>query len=347
MVIERAADDLPLWSANPAMQAVEQEIAAASHTLARVLVDGEPGIGKKATARAIHRRSVRSVRPILVVRCAGALEGGLAELTAAHGGTAYLDEVGDMSVQVQARVLRFLDTGEIGDGGRDSGRVDVRIIAGTSRDLTGDVGAGRFRRDLYQALSAIHLKLPPLRERPEDIEQWLDVFMTRFAAEHRVRKPAVSADAMDVIRNYDWPGNVRELKALAERLVLRTHTAVVDPPHLPQEMTAQYAPAEIGFARPSAAASDRVASIWNSMVHGGQSFWTTAYPQFMARDLTRDELRFLIRSGLEQTRGSYRQLLELFNMSASDYSRFVAFLKQYDCHLSFERLRLLSVPRLD
>src|SRR5438046_1427784 len=155
--------------------------------------------------------------------------------------------------------------------------------------------------------------------------------------------PRISREAFDALRAHAWSGNVRELRNVIERLVLRANTEVIEPIHLPSEITngartrEPEAPVEVLVSHRA-----RVDGIFDRMLTQKESFWTTVYPAFMVRDLTRDDLRFIVRGGLEQTRGSYRMLLDLFKMPPQDYKRFLGFLKQHDCHLPFQRFRMLN-----
>jgi two-component system, NtrC family, response regulator AtoC len=213
--------------------------AAASS--ATVLLLGESGTGKEIFARAIHHWSERSSQPFVAINCVGLtkelleselfghekgaftgadqLKRGKMEL--ANGGTVFLDEIGDMSAELQTKLLRFLQEREFDRvGGRDPIRVDVRIVAATNRDLESAVSEKRFREDLYHRLNVIPITLPPLRERTEDIGALAEHFLRRFAAEAKKNFTAIADDALAKLEAYRWPGNVRELANVIERAVV-------------------------------------------------------------------------------------------------------------------------------
>jgi len=236
-VSQQHADPL-LYGASRAMDRLRGLLERASQSGSNVLILGESGSGKELAARAIHRSSARRDLPFLAINCAalpddlleselfgherGAFTGatgrrhGLLEL--AHEGTLFLDEVGEMSVAMQAKLLRALDRGEIRRlGGDRILHVDVRIIAATNKDLARAAGAGAFRHDLYYRLGVIVIEVPPLRERVEDIPLLVEHFAQQVAPPGRA-PIKVTAEAMALLTRYPWPGNVRELRNVVERI---------------------------------------------------------------------------------------------------------------------------------
>jgi two-component system nitrogen regulation response regulator NtrX len=225
----------------PAIAALQERIAKAAATDGRVLIVGESGTGKELVAETLHRRSRRSGGPFVKINCA-AIPGPLIEdelfghargaftdaksakaglFEEAHGGTLLLDEIGDMDLGLQARLLRVLEDGRVRRVGETRDRqVDVRVIAATHRNLEQAVAAGRFRQDLYFRLAHLPLEVPALRERREDIPLLFAHFVERFGAEHRVRRRRIEESIYPPLLAYAWPGNVRELQHLAERLVV-------------------------------------------------------------------------------------------------------------------------------
>ena len=352
------------------MQAIYADIELAARTNAKVLLTGETGVGKEAVARAIHERSDRKAKPFVTVNCAGvpdslmeseffghvrgsftgAVRDSPGLLRQAHTGTALLDEVGDMSMRMQALLLRFLETGEIQavGAGAACAHANVRVITATNRDLPASVATHEFREDLYYRLCVIHVRIPPLRERRADIPILIEHFARLFAQQHQREAPALSNAALDLLVGYHWPGNIRELRNVVERLVLRVDVPTIELVHLPAEITASEPDSGPAIV-PGSGLSHRVRveGILERMLVKKESFWTAVYPLFMLRDITRDDLRFIIHSGLEQTHGSYRMILGLFNMNPEDYKRFMAFLRHHDCHLPFRRFRVVNGSEVD
>ncbi len=188
--------------------------------------------------------------------------------------------------------------------------------------------------------------MAPLRERREDIPTLLTFFLEQFGRQYNVVPPRLTPATLELLTNeYAWPGNVRELKNITERLVVRATERDVEPSDLPSELTrgspAEEAPASAGPA-PEAAAASLSDALFDRMVNGGESFWAAVYTPFMSRDLTRDHVRSVVRRGLERTAGNYRVMVELFNMPAEDYKRFLGMLRKYQCHMPFQQFRTAS-----
>jgi transcriptional regulator with PAS, ATPase and Fis domain len=367
-VVVPALQEQRLIGASEAIRSVEADIDCAARSNAKVLITGETGVGKEIVARLIHHRSARSAHSIVTVNCAGVPESLLESelfghrrgsftgayrdkpglLETAPNGTLFLDEVGEMTMRMQVVLLRFLETGEIQRIGADRPhtRVNVRLITATNRDLSKWIAAGGFREDLYFRLNVIRVAIPPLRERLDDIEPLFDYYLNLFAVQHRLPRPQLSPAALETLTAHRWPGNVRELRNVAERLVLKAGGGDrIRPSDLPSDIFH-------GNAGPTAVATDATTSpnvaqqqvdeLIARMLRNGESFWSTAYPLFMARDLTRTDLRRVVHVGLESTNGNYRLLVQLFNMPMEDYKRFLGFLRKHDCHLPFQRFR--TVP---
>ena len=355
--------EVRLIGRSEAIRALEGEIDLAARSDAKVLITGETGVGKEVAARLIHHRSPRAAAALVTLNCAG-LPDSLLEselfghvrgsftgayrdkpglLETAPNGTVFLDEVGEMSTRMQVVLLRFLESGEIQRIGADRShtRVNVRLVTATNRDLAASIANGTFREDLYFRLNVIRLVIPPLRDRIEDIPLLVNHFLATFSQAHKAGTGEVTPEAMEILTAYRWPGNIRELKNVIERTVLKAGSQPVRPRDLPPDLvrtatttvtaTANGAAAP---ARPSPA--DELA---NLMLKQGESFWSAVYPMFMARDLTRADLRHIIEIGLESTNGNYRLLVQLFNMPSDDYKRFLSFLRKHDCHLPFQRFR--------
>jgi two-component system nitrogen regulation response regulator NtrX len=224
-----------------AIERVRGLIERVARSDARVLITGESGTGKELVAAAIHRQSDRARGPFIRVNCAaiprdlveselfghekgsftGATERRRGRFELSDGGTLLLDEVGDLSLEAQAKLLRVLETGEFERvGGSEAIHVDVRTLSATHRDLRAESGAGRFREDLYFRLHVIPIHLPPLRERTEDIPALVEHFLARHRSRTALRPPRLAPGALDALARHGWPGNVRELANIVERLVI-------------------------------------------------------------------------------------------------------------------------------
>jgi DNA-binding NtrC family response regulator len=246
-------------------------------------------------------------------------------------------------------LLRFLETGEIQRVGSDrtQPRLDVRVIAATNRDPLQYVASKQFREDLYYRLNVIDITIPPLRARREDIPVLFDYFIQRCSEQHRVPRPTYGADVLQAIQTYEWPGNVRQLRNAVERLVVRSRGGVITVGHLPfhggvQPEVSSHAPAALAAERPTKTVAD---AMFHRMVTQRESFWSIVYSAYMARELTRTDLRAIITRGLQETTGNYKLLVELFNMDRGDYKRFLNFLRKQKCQVPFSAFR--TVRSLD
>ena len=262
---------------------------------------------------------------------------------AADNGTVLLDEVGEMSPRMQGMLLRFLETGEVQRVGSDDPRrrVNVRVIAATHRSLRDGVEAKTFREDLYYRLNILQIRVPPLREHAEDVPELVDYWLEHFRAAYQTPPLKLAPEVIQALTEYQWPGNVRELRNVLERFVSRGFEREVVVADLPPEII-------VGtMARPAVApraAGPRTADVlFDRMVKDGESFWSVAYHPFMSRDLTRDDLRALIKRGLTHTFGSYRLLVQTFNLPADDYKKFLAFLHKYQCYMPFQQFRSAAI----
>ena len=237
----------------PGMLAVYNQIARAADSAVPVLVIGESGTGKELVARALHRNSQRAARPFVAINCGaiaetlleselfghtrGAFTGAVADTKGifeqAHGGTVFLDEIGETSPALQVKLLRVLEEGEVRPvGGSRAIKVDNRIVAATNRDLEQAGAAQHFRADLYYRLSVIVIRVPALRDRRDDIPLLIAAFL-KAACKRAGRQIELSSGALEVLLAYDWPGNVRQLENTIERIVLFSRGSVVGPDDLP------------------------------------------------------------------------------------------------------------------
>jgi two-component system nitrogen regulation response regulator NtrX len=235
--------------ASPAIQALRAQIQSAAPSHGRVLIRGESGTGKELVARAVHRQSLRADKPFVEVNCAaipdelieselfghekGAFTGATTKrrgkFELADGGTIFLDEVGDMSLKTQAKVLRVLEEQTFERvGGAEALSVDVRVIAASNKNLEEEIQHGNFREDLFYRLNVIPFEVSPLRERPEDIPLLAEHFLRLFSEEYGKRVKRLSPEAMKLLLAHPWPGNVRELRNVIERMVIMAPPEIID-----------------------------------------------------------------------------------------------------------------------
>jgi transcriptional regulator with PAS, ATPase and Fis domain len=367
-----------------AISELKAEIERVAKSDAKVLITGESGVGKEVVARAINALSPRSAHTFTPVNCAGIpetlLESELfghvkgsftgayrdkpGKLEMSDHGTIFLDEIGEMTLRMQGLLLRFLETGEIQKVGaeRVAKVTDVRVITATNRNLQDLINLGQFRSDLYYRINVVHVAVPPLRERREDIPLLVEHFLKRFTgtsangngyADERVNgigngstngsavnshSPvrAISAEAMERLSEYHWPGNVRQVENIIERLVVTGRREVIDVRDLPHDVLTpqQYGQRPV-FERRRTVADE----LFKKLTTERESFWQTVYPLYMNREITRANVRELVHKGLAEARGNYKIVLKLFNMESSDYKRFLNFLRKHDCQLPFKEYR--------
>jgi two-component system nitrogen regulation response regulator NtrX len=242
---------------HPSMKNLWKEILKTAPTNATILVYGESGTGKELIARAIHKNSLRAKERFVQVNCAaipeelieselfghvkgaftGATEKKAGKFEQADGGTIFLDEIGDMSLKTQSKVLRVLEEGEIQKVGSSKiNKVDVRVIAATNKDLKKEKKEGRFREDLFFRLNVIPLYSPPLREKKEDISLLVEYFSKIYSEENNFKQREFSKEAIEAIQRYPWKGNVRELKNVVERLLIMTDADIIEMKDLPEQI---------------------------------------------------------------------------------------------------------------
>jgi two-component system nitrogen regulation response regulator NtrX len=261
------------------MRHLREQVMLAAPTNGRVLILGENGTGKEVVARTLHAHSRRRLGPFIEVNCAaipeelieselfghtkGAFTGAVAERRGrfehANGGTIFLDEIGDMSLKTQAKVLRALQENAVQPvGGTALVRVDVRVVAATNKDLQEEIRAGRFREDLFFRLNVVPIYVPPLRERADDVPRLAEHFMATLAAEYGRRLKRFAPEAMSRLQHYTWPGNVRELHNVVERLLIMVPDRIItaqDVSFIGDAPVVESAPA--GSVTPLADARDR------------------------------------------------------------------------------------------
>lgn len=237
-LIEKA-DEMILAGSSPAIEGIRKNARIVSTSDSAVLVTGESGTGKELVAELIYKNSNRNGMPFIKINCAalpetlfeselfgyskGAFTGAdkdkKGKIEQADKGTLFLDEIGELSLTMQTKLLRVLQQKEVERlGGNGPVKVDIRLICATNKDLKEAISEGSFRSDLYYRINVISLKIPPLRERKEDIDQLLVYYFKEYGKKMKKDIPIPTGEVLDIFRNYDWPGNVRELKNTIERI---------------------------------------------------------------------------------------------------------------------------------
>jgi two-component system response regulator AtoC len=353
MRFDRAAQ---LIGSSPALNELRDELQRVERTDAKVLITGESGSGKEVVARQVHARSSRASRPFVAVNCAGlpetlleselfghvkgsftgAYRDSVGKLELADTGTIFLDEVGEMSLRMQGLLLRFLETGELQKvGDRVGGRVDVRTICATNKNLRQMVSQGTFREDLFYRLNVIHLMVPPLRERRDDIPELAAHFLEKLGQPGRRVAHSISPEAMALLVAYDWPGNVRELQNVIEQTITRARAEVVAVEDLPHDVRVR-TPGTAPFRERRRTIADQ---LYERITNEHQSFWTTVYPLFIQREITRQSVREVVRRGLQESNGNYKIVARKFNLDPGDYKKLLNFLRKHNCQPSFREFR--------
>jgi transcriptional regulator with GAF, ATPase, and Fis domain len=313
------------------MQQLGERVRAAARITGSVLVTGETGSGKELVARAIHQHSGRSTGRFVAVDCGalpedlieselfgfkrGAFTSALADKAGlfeeANGGTLFLDEIANTSRRFQAKLLRALQERQIRRLGETVLRqLDIRVIAATNRDLRALVSRGDFREDLFYRLSVFPIQVPPLRSRLDDIPLLVDAMLNG-------RKQITNA-ALDKLQLYDFPGNVRELENIIESAVYTATDETIEECHI---VLPDGAPAGV-----------------LDILHV-ENFWDSVARPYADRLITRTHVENVVRRGLQQSHGSYRRLVRLFNLPDSDYKRFMDFLRRHRCNIDYRQYR--------
>jgi Nif-specific regulatory protein len=340
----------------PAMERVFRLVEKAADTAFPVLVTGETGTGKEVITKAIHFGGNRRDRPFVAQNCAaipsellesemfgykrGAFTGadqdkkGLFEI--AHGGTLLLDEIGELDLALQAKLLRVLQDGAIRRVGETAERkVNVRIVAATNRDLKEAVERGTFRLDLFYRLNVLTIELPPLRERREDIPLLAQAFLERSSKQMDRHIRGFTTRAVERLTQYLWPGNVRELENAVARAVVFADGDVIDLDSLPtfliegQPPPRAAAPTAQGSGAGGAAVA-RAEALMAEMEAGSASFWEVVKKPFLKRDLSREVVREVVRLGLEKAGWKYSRALRVFGLEDEEYRRFMNFLAKFN-----------------
>ena len=343
---------------SPALTRVITLAARIAGGSAKVLITGESGVGKDVFARYIHAHSAGAGARYVALNCAafsetlleselfghvkgsftGAYRDKMGKLQQAHRGTIFLDEIGEMSLRMQVMLLRFLENGEIQPVGSDTPAFnsDVRVISATNRDLQEMVAKGEFREDLLYRIRVAHLHVPPLRERKEDVRALID-----FVLEKTGRTHTISEAAYEALAQYRWPGNVRELQNVVEQMAAICAGTEIGIDDLPASIAAR----EGSHLYPRRERRRRVSDdLFEGLVSGKRHFWDDVHALFTNRDITRADVREVVRRALAATRGNYRAVVELLGMSPSEYKKFLNFLAAHDCVVDYREYRQGMLP---
>jgi len=317
---------------------VNRLIHKASRNDYPVLISGETGVGKSMAAECIHRLSRRRNNSFLYQGCSniptelfeseffghekgsftGAVGRKIGKIEIASGGSFFLDDVSDLSLQSQSKLLHFLDGGKFSRlGGKEEIEVDVRIITASNKDLKKEIKEGRFREDLYFRINVFEIYIPSLRERRVDIPLLIEEIL-KEANERNKMNRKISPSALERILDYDFPGNIRELKNIVSRAFIMEEGNTIQANN-------------IDFKFKENKEGDIVKDLYHQMVSLGKNFWEVIHKPFLQRDLNRREVKEIIALGLKKTRGSYKNLLFLFNAGEGkkDYKRFMDILRHF------------------
>jgi transcriptional regulator with GAF, ATPase, and Fis domain len=329
---------------------LRHRIAMVAQSPLDVLVTGETGTGKELVARALHQCGKRSECVFVAVDCGalsetlfeselfgyrkgsftGATENRAGLLEAANGGVIFLDEISNLSLRSQAKLLRVVQEREvrrIGDGALR--KLDIQVIAATNIDLWPEIKKGKFRRDLYFRLKSTEIRIPPLRERREDIPLLIDWFLSRVSQSNGCRK-SVSPEAYKRLTRYSYPGNVRELKNNIESAYYLSKDTIINVSDLQPELQ--------GISDSSADIS-RVRDLYDSLREGRATFEEAVKRPFLNRILNREAVKGILRLALTDSHGKYREAFRLLGIPSSSYSVMMLFLKRHGCYLDFRFFR--------
>jgi transcriptional regulator with PAS, ATPase and Fis domain len=335
--------------ASRAINDVFSQIQVAASNVATVLIEGESGTGKELVAKAIHSESPRVKEPFIAVDCGaipeslieaelfgakkGSYTGAVADrpglFEAAHRGTIFLDEISNTTPALQAKLLRVIQEREVRRIGETKGRsVDVRLIVASNQNLEALTEDGRFRKDLLYRLKVLQIKLPPLRNRRDDIPMLTHAFLQKLNAANKTKKYFVS-DVLDRLSTYSFPGNIRELQNTVERAYFSAKGTVIN--KVPIE--AETVDTEVG---------EDVQSWFKDLSEGRKDFWSAVHNKYKRRDISREKVLALIDFGLRSTRGNYKTMAAMLRLKEKDYRRFMDFLRRSECLLDFRPYRKLA-----
>ena len=308
---ERFGNDDTLNGSSVAINSVRATLKRVAPTGSRVMITGPAGVGKEVAARTIHNWSPRANAPFIVLSAAmmspdrveeelfgterdGEARPGLLEQ--AHGGTLFLDEIADMPLTTQGKILRVLtDQSYARVGGQRPVKVDVRFLSATSRNLADEIAAGRFREDLFYRLNVVPVRMPPLKERREDLPELVDHFLARFAAERRIPPPTLSPEAAAALQSHEWPGNVRQLRNIIER------TLIMAPGDRADSIDVDLLPAEIVESQGTVGVSTASMAIMGSPLREARESFEREYLKIQIRRFSGNISRTASFIGMERS----------------------------------------------
>jgi transcriptional regulator with PAS, ATPase and Fis domain len=332
-----------------AINEVFSQVQVAASNAATVLIEGESGTGKELVAKAIHAESARVKEPFVAVDCGaipeslieaelfgarkGSYTGAIADrpglFESAHRGTIFLDEIGNTTLALQGKLLRVIQEREVRRIGETKGRpIDVRLVVASNRNLETLAEEGMFRKDLLYRLKVLYIKVPPLRNRRDDIPMLTNAFLQKLNAGNRTKK-YFSTDILERLSTYSFPGNVRELQNVVERAYFSAKGTVIS--KVPQDSDTTHE-SDIG---------EEVQSWFKDLSEGRKDFWSAVHNKYKRRDISRGKVLALVDFGLRSTRGNYKTMAAMFHLKEKDYRRFMDFLRRSECLLDFRPYRKL------
>jgi len=318
-----------------------------------ILITGESGTGKELVARAIHRTGRRKTGKFIAVDC-GSLSDNLAEaelfgyrkgaftgaaenrqglLEAAHGGILFLDELSNLPLPTQAKFLRVLQEREVRRLGENIPRkIDIQVIAATNKDLLEETRSGRFRSDLFYRLKTVEIRVPPLRERPEDIPLLIEWFLFQSIEQPGGVSKAFSAEALGLLKRYSYPGNIRELRNIVVGAYYSTAETGLGVDDLPPEV-------RLGNIIPDGPELNAARELYREILQGKGSFESLVQEPFSQHQFGSSLVRAVIHLALEESGGMYRRAFSLLRVPESRYSLTMQFLKRNNCYLDYRPFR--------
>lgn len=336
--------------ASKAIREVYSHVEIAAGNAATVLIEGESGTGKELVAKAIHQAGPRAKEPFIAVDC-GAIPEGLIEaelfgakkgsytgavvdrpglFEAAHRGTIFLDEISNTTPALQVKLLRVIQEREVRRIGETKGRtIDVRLIVASNANLEMLAQDGRFRKDLLYRLNVLHIKVPPLRSRRDDIPMLAHAFLGRLNAANKTKK-YFAPGIVNHLSTRNFPGNVRELQNAIERAFFSARGTMIN--EVPLDEGADHV-----------SSPDEIQAWFKELSEGRKDFWSAVHNRYKRRDISREKVVALVDLGLRTTRGSYKTMASMFHLKEREYRRFMDFLRRNECMLDFRPYRKAPV----